>query len=249
MNISLSHKIAVVTGASRGIGKAIAVNLAKAGAVVIGTGTNIESAQSIDNFFVEHELHGRGAVLDIRNSSEVKRTINEIVAQKGRIDVLVNNAGVTKDGLAVRMSSDDWSTVLNTNLSSVFGLSQAVLKVMIKSRYGRIVNVSSLVAHTGNVGQVNYASAKAGLEAMSRVLAAEVANRNITVNCVAPGFIATDMTNKLSFEKKEAICTQIPMKRMGTVEDVANAVCFLASDRASYISGAVLHVNGGLYMG
>lgn len=249
MDISLSGRIALVTGASRGIGKALALRLGKAGAIVFGTGTNIDSARSISRFLAENKLNGEGIVLDVNDSHEMQKVVDKIIAKKGRIDILINNAGVIKDGLAIRLNALDWSTVLNTNLSAVFSLSQAVLKVMLKSKYGRIVNISSLVAHTGNVGQVNYASAKAGLEAMSRVMAAEVASRNITVNCVAPGFIETDMTGKLGLERKNMICEQIPAKRMGEVEDVAYAVCFLASEQASYITGAVLHVNGGLYMG
>lgn len=249
MNISFNQRVALVTGASRGIGRAIALHLAQLGAMVIGTGTSADSVSSLEKSFVSHRLQGRGVILDVNDILESNKIIENIMKERGRIDILINNAGITKDNLAIRMKSDAWTDVLNTNLSAVFRLSQVILKGMLQVKYGRIVNISSVVAHTGNVGQANYASAKAGLEAMSRVLAAEVASRNVTVNCVAPGFIETDMTKKLPIDKQQHICERIPAKRMGTVDDVAHAVCFLASEQAGYINGAVLHVNGGLYMG
>ncbi len=239
-------KVALVTGATRGIGRAIAESLAKTGMTVIGTATTDAGSQSITNYLKEY--NGIGITLNVTNKEEIEKTIKEISAKYGDIAVLVNNAGVTKDNLFMRMKEEDWDQVINTNLKSVFLLAKAVIRGMISSRFGRIINIASVVGFTGNAGQVNYSSSKSGLLGFSKSLAQEVGSRNITVNCVAPGFIQTDMTDKLTEEVKATYIKNIPLGRFGKVEDIANAVKFLASDEASYITGSTIHVNGGMYM-
>lgn len=239
-------KVALVTGATRGIGRAIAEALAKSGIIVIGTATTDAGSETITKYLKEY--NGVGITLNVTNKEEIEQTIKDISAKYGNIMILVNNAGVTKDNLFLRMKEEDWDQVIDTNLKSVFLLSKAVIRGMISVRFGRIINIASVVGFTGNAGQVNYSSSKAGLVAFSKSLAQEVGSRNITVNCIAPGFIQTDMTDKLSEEVKALYIKNIPLGRFGQVEDVANSVKFLASDEANYITGTTIHVNGGLYM-
>jgi 3-oxoacyl-[acyl-carrier protein] reductase len=246
MNLDLKNQIALVTGASRGIGQAIAQELAACGATVIGTATTESGAQAISARLQEHG--GTAKVLNVTDNAACESIIESIVQEFGRIDILVNNAGITKDNLAMRMKGDEWTDVISANLSSVFKLSQAVMRPMMKARSGRIINITSIVGHMGNAGQANYAAAKAGVAGMTRALAREIGSRNITVNCVAPGFIDTDMTRALSEEQQNSLKANIPLARLGTPEDVAHAVAFLASPAAAYITGTTLHVNGGLYL-
>jgi 3-oxoacyl-[acyl-carrier protein] reductase len=246
MNLDLSGKIALVTGASRGIGQAIADELMKSGAKVIGTATTESGALAIDERLKANG--GKGVALNVTDPKACEDIIDLIVKDFGGIDILVNNAGITKDQLAMRMKSEEWTDVIDTNLSAVFRLSQAVLRPMMKARAGRIINITSIVGHMGNPGQANYAAAKAGVSGMTRALAREIGSRNITVNCVAPGFIDTDMTRALSEEQQNTLKANIPLARLGTPEDVAQAVAFLASPAAGYITGNTLHVNGGLYL-
>jgi 3-oxoacyl-[acyl-carrier protein] reductase len=235
-----------VTGASRGIGQAIADALMQSGAKVIGTATTAEGAAAIDARLKGNG--GRGVALNVTDPKACEDIIDSIVKDFGGIQILVNNAGITRDQLAMRMKSEEWTDVIDTNLSAVFRLSQAVLRPMMKARTGRIINITSIVGHMGNPGQANYAAAKAGVSGMTRALAREIGSRNITVNCVAPGFIDTDMTRALSEEQQNALKSNIPLARLGTPEDVASAVAFLASPAAAYITGNTLHVNGGLYL-
>jgi 3-oxoacyl-[acyl-carrier protein] reductase len=246
MNLDLTGQIALVTGASRGIGQAIADALMQAGAKVIGTATTAEGAAAIDARLKGNG--GRGVALNVTDPKACEDIIDSIVKDFGGIQILVNNAGITRDQLAMRMKSEEWTDVIDTNLSAVFRLSQAVLRPMMKARTGRIINITSIVGHMGNAGQANYAAAKAGVSGMTRALAREIGSRNITVNCVAPGFIDTDMTRALSEEQQNALKSNIPLARLGTPEDVASAVAFLASPAAAYITGNTLHVNGGLYL-
>ena len=246
MNLDLTGQIALVTGASRGIGQAIADALMQAGAKVIGTATTAEGAAAIDARLKGNG--GRGVALNVTDPKACEDIIDSIVKDFGGIQILVNNAGITRDQLAMRMKSEEWTDVIDTNLSAVFRLSQAVLRPMMKARTGRIINITSIVGHMGNPGQANYAAAKAGVSGMTRALAREIGSRNITVNCVAPGFIDTDMTRALSEEQQNALKSNIPLARLGTPEDVASAVAFLASPAAAYITGNTLHVNGGLYL-
>ena len=246
MNLDLTGQIALVTGASRGIGQAIADALMQAGAKVIGTATTAEGAAAIDARLKANG--GRGVALNVTDPKACEDIIDSIVKDFGGIQILVNNAGITRDQLAMRMKSEEWTDVIDTNLSAVFRLSQAVLRPMMKARSGRIINITSIVGHMGNPGQANYAAAKAGVSGMTRALAREIGSRNITVNCVAPGFIDTDMTRALSEEQQNALKANIPLARLGTPEDVAQAVAFLASPAAAYITGNTLHVNGGLYL-
>jgi 3-oxoacyl-[acyl-carrier protein] reductase len=246
MNLDLTGQIALVTGASRGIGQAIADALMQAGAKVIGTATTVEGAAAIDARLKGNG--GRGVALNVTDSKACEDIIDLIVKDFGGIQILVNNAGITRDQLAMRMKPEEWTDVIDTNLSAVFRLSQAVLRPMMKARSGRIINITSIVGHMGNPGQANYAAAKAGVSGMTRALAREIGSRNITVNCVAPGFIDTDMTRALSEEQQNALKANIPLARLGTPEDVAQAVAFLASPAAAYITGNTLHVNGGLYL-
>lgn len=244
----LNDKIALVTGATRGIGRAIALELGKQGATVVGTATSEAGAATISGFLAEAGLNGRGVVLNVCNPLQSDSVLNSIVTDFGAITILVNNAGITRDNLAMRMGDDEWDAVIDTNLKAVFRMSRGVMRGMMKARFGRIVNVTSVVGYSGNAGQANYCAAKAGVAGMSRSLARELGSRNITVNCVAPGFIATDMTHALTEEQKKAMLASIPLGRAGTPEDIAGAVSFLVSPTAAYITGTTVHVNGGMFM-
>ncbi len=241
----LTGQIALVTGASRGLGKAIALELAKRGATVVGTATSESGAQGITEMLSGRQ--GRGVVLNVTDADACDALLAEL-GKEGGPHILVNNAGITRDGLAMRMKNEDWSDVIGTNLDAVFRLSRGVLRVMMKARAGRIINVTSVVGSAGNPGQANYAAAKAGVAGMTRALARELGSRNITVNCVAPGFIDTDMTRALGDDQTAALLGQIPLGRLGQPADVANAVAFLAGPQSGYITGTTLHVNGGMFM-
>lgn len=243
----LQGKIALVTGASRGIGKAVATQLAAQGAVVIGTATSDSGAEAITEYLAASG--GKGMKLNVTEEGAVEGLIKAINEEFGPVEILINNAGITRDNLLMRMKDEEWQAIIDTNLTSIFSLSKAVLRGMMKKRYGRIVNVGSVVGSSGNAGQANYAAAKAGVIGFSKSLAREVASRGITVNVVAPGFIDTDMTTALSDEQREAIFKDIPANRLGQPEEVAATVAFLVSDGAAYISGETIHVNGGMYMG
>jgi len=242
----LHGKMALVTGATRGIGKAIAQELAARGAVVVGTATSEAGAQSISAALAPQG--GRGVVLDVNDAAATDALLDALNKEGGGPHILVNNAGITRDTLAMRMKDDDWNAVIDTNLAAVFRLSRGVLRAMMKARWGRIINVTSVVGYSGNAGQANYAAAKAGVAGMSRALARELGSRNITVNCVAPGFIDTDMTRVLGETQTAALLQQIPLGRLGAPADIAAAVAFLAGPQAGYITGTTLHVNGGMYM-
>jgi 3-oxoacyl-[acyl-carrier protein] reductase len=244
----LESELALVTGASRGIGRAIALELGRRGAKVIGTATTEEGAAAVGEALAGAGVRGRGVVLDVSNAESVDRCFKDIEATEGTPSILVNNAGVTRDGLLMRMSCEDWQSVLDTDLTSVYRTCKAVIRGMMKARRGRIVNIASVVAVMGNAGQGNYAAAKAGMIGFSKSLAREVGSRGITVNVVAPGFIVTDMTDALNEQTREALLGQVPLGRLGSPEDVANAVAFLASPEAGYVTGETLHVNGGMYM-
>ncbi len=244
----LSGQVALVTGASRGIGECIALALAKAGATVIGTSTSEKGAEGITQALGAAGGKGAGKVLDVRDSAACAALVEAIAAEHGPVSILVNNAGATRDNLLARMKDEEWDEIQATNLKAVFVLSRAVLRAMMKARTGRIVNVSSVVGYTGNPGQTNYAAAKAGMVGFSKSLAREVGSRNLTVNCVAPGFIETDMTRSLAEEQVKRLVENVPLGRLGRVDDIAHAVVFLASPQAAYITGATLHVNGGMHM-
>jgi len=244
----LNDKIALVTGATRGIGRAIALELGRQGATVIGTATSEAGAAQISAYLGEAGFAGRGVVLNVTDSAASDALLADLTKEFGAITVLVNNAGITRDNLAMRMGDDEWDAVIDTNLKAVFRLSRALMRGMMKARFGRIVNISSVVGHSGNPGQANYCAAKAGVAGLSRSLARELGSRNITVNCVAPGFIATDMTHALTEEQKAAMLASIPLGRAGTPEDVAGAVGFLVSPAGAYVTGTTLHVNGGMFM-
>lgn len=246
--MSLQGKVALVTGASRGIGQAIALQLGAQGATVIGTATSEKGAQSITQTLQDKGIQGIGMVLNVCDAESVTATLERIQAEFGAPLILVNNAGITRDNLMLRMKDDEWFDVIDTNLHSLFRMSKAVLRGMTKARWGRIISIGSVVGAMGNAGQVNYATAKAGLEGFGRALAREVGSRSITVNAVAPGFIDTDMTRELPEAQREALLTQIPLGRLGQAEEIANVVTFLASDQASYITGTTIPVNGGMYM-
>ena len=241
-------QICLVTGASRGIGKAIALELATQGHTVIGTGTSPASAENVTTDLRAARAQGRGTVLDVNDLQQIESVVNEITDEFGPISVLVNNAGVTEDNLLMRMKPSQWEKTLNTNLAAVFALTKLCLKGMTKARYGRIINLSSVVGATGNAGQTNYAASKAGLIGFTKSLALEIASRGITVNAVAPGFIDTDMTSALAEEQRSKLLEAIPLARLGRAEDISKAVAFLVSDDASYITGQVLHINGGMHM-
>ncbi|WP_432459436.1 MULTISPECIES: 3-oxoacyl-ACP reductase FabG [unclassified Agarivorans] len=243
--MTLQGKVALVTGASRGIGRAIAETLVAKGAIVIGTATSQKGAESIGDYLGEH---GTGLALDVTSSESIQQLFIDIKEKYGDIDILINNAGITRDNLLMRMKDDEWEDIINTNLSSIFRLSKAVLRSMMKKRHGRIISIGSVVGTMGNAGQANYAAAKAGVLGFTRSLAREVASRGITVNAIAPGFIETDMTRALDENQRGAILSQVPMGRLGDAEEIAKTVAFLASDDAAYITGETIHVNGGMYM-
>jgi len=243
---SFNGQVALVTGASRGIGRAIALALARQGLTVVGTATSAAGAAGINEALAAHG--GRGVVLNVNDVAAIDAVLDDITKTHGALHVLVNNAGITRDTLSMRMKDEDWDAVLDTNLKAVFRMSRAVIRPMMKQRYGRIVSITSVVGASGNAGQANYAAAKAGVAGMSRSLARELGSRGITVNCVAPGFIATDMTEGLPEAQKTALLAQIPLGRLGAPEEIAGAVVFLASPQAGYITGTELHVNGGMFM-
>lgn len=244
----LNDKIALVTGATRGIGRAIALELGKQGATVIGTATSDNGAADISAYLIEAGLKGKGAVLEVCDAQQIDSLLSAIASDFGPIAILVNNAGIARDNLAMRMGDDEWDAVIDTNLKAVFRMSRGVMRGMMKARFGRIVNITSVVGYSGNPGQANYCAAKAGVAGMTRSLARELGSRNITVNCVAPGFIATDMTHALTEDQRRAMLTTIPLGRAGTPEDVAGAVGFLVSPAAAYVTGTTVHVNGGMFM-
>ncbi|SIP74122.1 3-oxoacyl-(acyl-carrier-protein) reductase [Xenorhabdus innexi] len=244
-NMGFDGRIALVTGASRGIGRAIAELLAERGALVIGTATSENGAEAISAYLGDK---GKGFVLNVTDSASIEQALSNIRAEFGEIDILVNNAGITRDNLLMRMKDDEWQGIVDTNLSSIFRLSKAVMRSMMKKRYGRIISIGSVVGTMGNAGQANYAAAKAGVIGFSKSLAREVASRGITVNVIAPGFIETDMTRALTDEQRAGILSDVPANRLGNANEIASAVAFLASDEAAYITGETLHVNGGMYM-
>lgn len=243
----LNNQVALVTGASRGIGAAIALELGRQGAIVIGTATTQGGAENIDASLKHADIKGLGVALDVNSPDQIESVLKQISEQYGDVTILVNNAGITKDTLLMRMKEDDWDAVISTNLKSIYRMSQAVLRPMMKARAGRIINISSVVGHMGNAGQTNYAAAKAGMTGFSKSLAAEVGSRGITVNCVAPGFIETDMTAELPEDIKNQMLARVPVGRLGNVEEIAATVAFLASPKAAYITGETIHVNGGMY--
>lgn len=244
----LQNQVALVTGASRGIGQAIALELGKQGAAVIGTATTATGAENISQYLNQAGIKGAGMVLNVNNATQIADILAAIPGKFGEITILVNNAGITRDNLLVRMKDEEWDEIMETDLKSVFRLSRGVLRAMIKARSGRIINISSVVGAIGNPGQANYAAAKAGILGFSKSLAREVGSRNITVNCIAPGFIETDMTRSLTDKQQQSLIQHVPLGRLGLPEEVASAVAFLASPGAAYITGTTLHVNGGMYM-
>jgi len=246
--MSTDPRVALVTGASRGIGKAIARTLAKDGFVVIGTATTGEGAERISAYLAQERFSGRGMTLNVADQGSVTLVVNEIIEQYGAPLVLVNNAGITRDNLLMRMKEEEWQDVMDTNLSSLYRVSKACLRGMTKARWGRIVNITSVVGAMGNIGQSNYAATKAGAEGFSRALARELGSRSITVNCVAPGFIDTDMTRKMPEDQRDLLQRQIPLGRLGTPEEIAALVSYLCSDVAGYITGETIHINGGMHM-
>ncbi|RTR32046.1 3-oxoacyl-ACP reductase FabG [Shewanella atlantica] len=245
VSIDLTGKVALVTGASRGIGRAVAETLVAAGATVVGTATSERGAAAIQEYLGDK---GLGLVLNVTDSQSVTDLFAQIKEKSGDVSILVNNAGITRDNLLMRMKEDEWSDIIDTNLTSLFRTSKAVMRPMMKKRNGRIINIGSVVGSMGNPGQTNYCAAKAGLIGFTKSLAREVASRQITVNAIAPGFIQTDMTDELTEEQQQGIMSQVPMERLGQAQEIANAVVFLASDSAAYITGETLHVNGGMYM-
>ena len=244
----LNDKIAFVTGATRGIGRAIALELGRRGATVIGTATSDDGAARISAYLAEAGNKGKGVVLDVTDTARTDDVLADAAKEFGVITILVNNAGITRDNLAMRMGDDEWDAVIDTNLKAVFRLTRGVMRGMMKARFGRVVNITSVVGYSGNPGQANYCAAKAGVAGLTRSLARELGSRNITVNCVAPGYIATDMTHALTDEQRQAMLATIPLGRAGTPEDVAGAVGFLVSPAASYVTGTTVHVNGGMFM-
>jgi 3-oxoacyl-[acyl-carrier protein] reductase len=243
----LNGKLVLVTGASRGIGNAIALTLGAAGASVIGTATSDEGAANISKIFTVNNILGKGMKLNVTDNEQISNVLKAVTEEYGTVDILINNAGITRDNILLRMKEEEWDEIINTNLSSVYKMSKAVLKGMVKKRSGRIISITSVVGSMGNAGQSNYAAAKAGIMGFTKSLAREVGVRGITVNAIAPGFIKTDMTNALSEEQKEALASQIPLGRLGTVDEIAQSVLFLAGDSGSYITAQTIHVNGGMY--
>ena len=243
----LDGKIVLVTGATRGIGKAISLTLGKAGATVIGTATSEAGANNVSQMLDDEKISGKGIVLDVTDNDQISKLDETIKKDFGSVDILINNAGITRDNILLRMKEDEWENIINTNLSSIYKMSKSVLRGMIKKRSGRIISITSVVGTMGNAGQSNYAAAKAGIIGFTKSLAREVGVRGITVNAIAPGFIETDMTDSLPQDQKEALASQIPIGRLGTADEVAQAVLFLAGDSGSYITGQTLHVNGGMY--
>ncbi len=244
----LNEKIAIVTGASRGIGQAIAYELGKMGAVVIGTATSESGADAISSFFGQHDIKGAGMKLDVSSQESVDEVVKAVADQYGTPTILINNAGITRDNLLMRMKEDEWQSIMDTNLTSVFRMSKAVLRGMMKAKFGRIINIASVVGATGNPGQTNYSAAKAGMVGFTKSMAREVGSRGITVNAVAPGFIDTDMTRELPEEQRNALLASIPLGRLGKPAEIAAAVVFLATDAGGYITGETIHVNGGMHM-
>ena len=243
----LNGKLVLVTGASRGIGNAIALTLGAAGASVIGTATSEEGAKNISKTFSENNILGKGMKLNVTDNEQISNVLKAVTEEYGTVDILINNAGITRDNILLRMKEDEWDDIIDTNLSSVYKMSKAVLRGMIKKRSGRIISITSVVGATGNAGQSNYAAAKAGIMGFTKSLAREVGVRGITVNAIAPGFIKTDMTDALTDEQKEALASQIPLARLGTVDEIAQSVLFLADESGSYITAQTLHINGGMY--
>ena len=243
----LDGKLVLVTGASRGIGKAIALTMGAARATVIGTATTESGAKNISKVFAENNISGKGMKLDVTDNEQISNLVKNIGEDFGSVDILVNNAGITRDNILLRMKEDEWEDIINTNLSSIYKMSKSVLRGMIKKRSGRIISITSVVGAMGNAGQSNYGAAKAGIIGFTKSLAREVGVRGVTVNAIAPGFIETDMTNSLPDDQKEALAAQIPMGRLGTANEVAQAVLFLAGDSGSYITAQTIHVNGGMY--
>jgi 3-oxoacyl-[acyl-carrier protein] reductase len=243
----LNEKLVLVTGASRGIGKAIALTLGAAGATIIGTATSDEGAANISKIFTENNILGKGMKLNVTDNEQISDILKNITEDYGSVDILINNAGITRDNILVRMKEDEWDIIINTNLSSVYKMSKAVLRGMIKKKSGRIISITSVVGSMGNAGQSNYAAAKAGIMGFTKSLAREVGIRGITVNAIAPGFIKTDMTEALSEEQKEALVSQIPLARLGSVDEIAQSVLFLADESGAYITAQTLHINGGMF--
>jgi 3-oxoacyl-[acyl-carrier protein] reductase len=243
----LNGKLVLVTGASRGIGRAISMALGNAGATVIGTATSEEGAKNISQIFSDNSILGKGMKLNVTDNNQITELLKAVSDEFGSVDILINNAGITRDNILVRMKAEEWDDIINTNLSSVYRMSKAVLRGMIKKRSGRIISITSVVGAMGNAGQSNYAAAKAGIMGFTKSLAREVGVRGITVNAIAPGFIETDMTDNLPEDQKAALASQIPMGRLGTVDEIAQAVLFLASDSGSYVTAQTLHINGGMY--
>ncbi len=246
--MQLKNEVALVTGASRGIGQAIALTLGREGAYVVGTATSVAGAEAISKALKDAGVTGEGKVLEVNNPAAIEEVLKAMESSCGAPTILVNNAGITRDNLLLRMSEDEWDAIMGTNLKSVFRLSKAVLRPMMKARKGRIINIASVVGVTGNAGQANYAAAKAGIIGFTKSMAREIGSRNITVNAVAPGFIETDMTRALSEQQREGLLSQIPLGKLGVPDDIAQAVAFLAGPAAAYITGTTLHVNGGMYM-
>ena len=243
----LDGKLALVTGASRGIGQAIALTLGEAGATVIGTATSEVGANNISKILVDKNINGKGMILNVTDNDQILDLLKAVTDEFGSVDILINNAGITRDNILIRMKEEEWDEIINTNLSSVYKMSKAVLRGMIKKKSGRIISITSVVGAMGNAGQSNYAAAKAGIMGFTKSLAREIGSRDITVNTVAPGFIQTDMTDALPDEQKKALSSQIPMARLGTVDEIAQTVLFLAGEGGSYITAQTLHVNGGMY--
>ena len=243
----LAEKLVLVTGSSRGIGQAIALTLGEAGAIVVGTATTEKGAEAITKQFAKNKITGQGMILNVTDDNSIAELMKNINEKYGTVDILINNAGITRDNILIRMKQEEWDKIIDTNLASVFKMSKAVLRGMVKKKAGRIVSITSVVGAMGNSGQTNYAAAKAGIMGFTKSLAREVGSRGITVNTVAPGFIQTDMTDTLPDEQKKALTSQIPMARLGTVDEIAQVVLFLAGEGASYITAQTIHVNGGMY--